>query len=138
EKAGEEANQQYMLFHVWSTGSSNPQNKEGDATFDGKENDAEKPESAVNLSPSSCALLGEQDDMTKKKDKEKKDIAYSDHENVGAEADFNNLETSIILSPIPTTRTHKAHPISQIINDLSSTTQTRSMTRVIKDQGGLS
>nr|GEZ32813.1 ribonuclease H-like domain-containing protein [Tanacetum cinerariifolium] len=30
EKAGEKATQQYMLFPVWSTGSSNPQNKEGD------------------------------------------------------------------------------------------------------------
>nr|GFA70507.1 hypothetical protein [Tanacetum cinerariifolium] len=94
------------------------------------EHDAEKPESAVNLSPSSSALSGEQDDMIKKKDKgkspvkyftgnkdfnvnfkdysedssnnvsaadmlEREDIVYSDHGNVGAEADFNNLETSI-------------------------------------------
>nr|GFB67886.1 hypothetical protein [Tanacetum cinerariifolium]GFB68979.1 hypothetical protein [Tanacetum cinerariifolium] len=66
------------------------------------------------------------------------DITYSDHENVGVEADFNNLETSITVSPIPTTRTHKDHPVAQIIGDMSSTTQTRSMTRVIKDQGGLS
>nr|GEX32982.1 uncharacterized mitochondrial protein AtMg00810-like [Tanacetum cinerariifolium] len=187
----------------------------GDATFDSKEHDAEKPESVVNLSPSSSALSGEQDDMTKNKDKgkspvdyfignrdfnavfddfskdssndvstaspiaptvgqnyfnntnsisiagpivpvaghnysnstnpisaagpsyshsspthgqsslrdtylppdmvEREDIVYSDHENVGAEADFNNLETSITVSPIPTTRTHNAHPISQII-----------------------
>nr|GEV85594.1 ribonuclease H-like domain-containing protein [Tanacetum cinerariifolium] len=139
------------------------------------EHDAEKPESAVNLSPSSSALSREQDDMPKKKDKGKshveyfignrdlnadfedyskdssndvsatgpivptagknysnstnpfsaagpsntntcpthgklslkvasqlfdnsdmvEDIAYSNHENVGVEADFNNLETSI-------------------------------------------
>nr|GEW98444.1 hypothetical protein [Tanacetum cinerariifolium] len=45
-------------------------------------------------------------------------FAYSDHENVGAEADFNNLETTITVSPIPITRTHKAHPISQIIGDI--------------------
>nr|GEV11092.1 hypothetical protein [Tanacetum cinerariifolium] len=56
---------------------------------------------------------------------EMEDITYSDHENVDAEADFNNLETSITVSPIPTTRTHKDHPVSQIIGDLSSTTQTR-------------
>nr|GEV86820.1 hypothetical protein [Tanacetum cinerariifolium]GEV91248.1 hypothetical protein [Tanacetum cinerariifolium] len=49
-KAGEEATQQYMLFPVWSTGSLNPQNKEGDAAFDGKLHDAEKPGSDVNLS----------------------------------------------------------------------------------------
>nr|GFC29052.1 retrovirus-related Pol polyprotein from transposon TNT 1-94 [Tanacetum cinerariifolium] len=35
-KTGEEANQQYTLLPVWSTGSTNPQNKEGDTTFDGK------------------------------------------------------------------------------------------------------
>nr|GEU83205.1 hypothetical protein [Tanacetum cinerariifolium] len=164
-KTGEEVDLQYMLFLVWSTSSTNPQNKERDATFD-----AEKPESTVNLSPSNSALSGEQDDITKKKDKgkshvdyftgnrdfnedfedyskdssndvsaagsifptvgqnysnitnlisdagpivntagqnysnstnpisaaEKEDIDYSDHENVVAVADFNNLETSII------------------------------------------
>nr|GEY59705.1 hypothetical protein [Tanacetum cinerariifolium] len=67
------------------------------------------------------------------------DIIYSDDEDVvGAEADFNNLESSIPVSPIPITRIHKDHPVSQIIGDLSSTTQTRSMTRAVKDQGGLS
>nr|GEV65469.1 hypothetical protein [Tanacetum cinerariifolium] len=67
------------------------------------------------------------------------DIIYSDDEDVvGAEANFNNLESSIPVSPIPTTSTHKYHPISQIIGDLSSTTQIRSMTRAVKDQGGLS
>nr|GEZ35990.1 retrovirus-related Pol polyprotein from transposon TNT 1-94 [Tanacetum cinerariifolium] len=114
------------------------QNKDGDADFDGKEHetDTKNPESAVNVSLSIGARSGKQDDMTKKKAKGKKmdDITYSDHENVGAEADFNNLETSITVSPILTTRTYKDHPVSQIIGDLSSTTQTRSMTRVIKDQ----
>nr|GEX44553.1 putative ribonuclease H-like domain-containing protein [Tanacetum cinerariifolium] len=67
------------------------------------------------------------------------DIIYSDDEDVvGIEADFNNLESSIPVSHIPTTRIHKHHLVSQIIDDLSSTTQTRSMTRAVKDQGGLS
>nr|GEW77689.1 hypothetical protein [Tanacetum cinerariifolium] len=66
-------------------------------------------------------------------------IIYSDDEDiVGAEAEFNNLESSIPVSPIPTTRIHKDHLVSQIIGDLSSTTQIRSMTRAVKDQGGLS
>nr|GEW11089.1 hypothetical protein [Tanacetum cinerariifolium] len=66
------------------------------------------------------------------------DITYSDDKkDVGAEADFNNLETSITFSPIPTTRVHKDHHVTQIIGDLSSATQTRSMTRVAKDQGRL-
>nr|GEZ72665.1 putative ribonuclease H-like domain-containing protein [Tanacetum cinerariifolium] len=70
---------------------------------------------------------------------ELEDINYFDDEDdVGAEANFNNLETSIIVSPIPTTRVHKDHPMTQIIGALSSATQTRSMTRVAKYQGGLS
>nr|GEV13955.1 hypothetical protein [Tanacetum cinerariifolium] len=65
---------------------------------------------------------------------ELEDITYSDDEdNVGAKADFNNLETSITVSPIPTIRVHKDHPLTQIIGDLSLATQTRSMTRVAKD-----
>nr|GEZ98530.1 hypothetical protein [Tanacetum cinerariifolium] len=67
------------------------------------------------------------------------ELTYSDNEDaIGAEADINNLESSIPVSPIPTTRIHKDHPLSQIIGDLSSTTQTRSMARAVKDQGGLS
>nr|GEU50811.1 hypothetical protein [Tanacetum cinerariifolium] len=65
-------------------------------------------------------------------------INYSDdEEEVDVEADFTNLETTITVSPIPTTKVHKDHPMTQIIGDLSSTTQTRSMTRMVKDQGGL-
>nr|GEZ84729.1 hypothetical protein [Tanacetum cinerariifolium] len=81
-----------------------------------------------------ASLLSDDLDM-----QELEDITYFDDENVvGVEADFNNLETSITISLIPTTGIHKDHLVSQIIGDLSSTTQTRSMTRVVKDQGGLS
>nr|GEV04863.1 putative ribonuclease H-like domain-containing protein [Tanacetum cinerariifolium] len=70
---------------------------------------------------------------------ELEDITYSDDEDdVRAEADFNNLETSITVRPIPTTRVHKDHPVTQIIGNLSLAKQTRSMTRVAKDQDGLS
>nr|GEZ03441.1 uncharacterized mitochondrial protein AtMg00810-like [Tanacetum cinerariifolium] len=63
------------------------------------------------------------------------DITYSDDDDdVGAEADFSNLETTITVSPIPTTRVHKDHPVSQIIGDLSLAPLTRSMTRMVKDQ----
>nr|GFA24030.1 uncharacterized mitochondrial protein AtMg00810-like [Tanacetum cinerariifolium] len=48
-----------------------------------------------------------------------------DADDVGAEADINNLESIISVRPIPITRIHKDHPTSRIINDLSSTTQTR-------------
>nr|GFD04215.1 hypothetical protein [Tanacetum cinerariifolium] len=67
------------------------------------------------------------------------DLTHSDDaDDVGVEADINNLESIISVSPIPTTRIHKDHLTSQIIYDLSSTTQTRSMARAVRDQGGLS
>nr|GFA75411.1 hypothetical protein [Tanacetum cinerariifolium] len=61
-----------------------------------------------------------------------------DADAVGAEADINNLESIISVSPIPTTRIHKDHSTSQIIGDLSSTTQTRSMAKTVRDQCGIS
>nr|GEZ69745.1 uncharacterized mitochondrial protein AtMg00810-like [Tanacetum cinerariifolium] len=67
---------------------------------------------------------------------ELQDIDYSDdEEDVGAEADLSNLETNIHVSPIPTTRVHKDHHVNQIIGALNSAPQTRSMTRMVKEQG---
>nr|GEV78388.1 hypothetical protein [Tanacetum cinerariifolium] len=173
EKEGEESDQQYVLFPVWSFGSTNPQNTDGEAAFHGKEPefDEKKPESEVNVSPSKSAQSKKQDDKTKREAKGKspvesftgfkdlsiefedffedsinevnaagtlvptvspthgksscidasqlpddpdmpelEDIIYSDDEyDAGAEADFNNLVTSITVSPIPTTRVHKDH-----------------------------
>nr|GEW41078.1 hypothetical protein [Tanacetum cinerariifolium] len=190
EKAGEEVDQQYVLFLVWSFGSTNPQNNEEDVSFDGKEHDfdSKKPESEVNVSLSkfedfsdnssnevnavgsivptvgqnslnstnTISAVGSSNtavsptygkssfidasqlpndlDMSGLED-----ITYFDDEDVvGAKADFNNLESSILISLIPTTRIYKDHHVSQIIGNLSSTTKIRSMTREVKDQGGLS
>ncbi|GJU12108.1 putative ribonuclease H-like domain-containing protein [Tanacetum coccineum] len=61
---------------------------------------------------------------------ELEDIVYSDDdEDVGAEADMNNLDAFMPVSPIPTTRVHKDHPVEQIIGDLNSAPQTRRMTK---------
>nr|GEY05033.1 hypothetical protein [Tanacetum cinerariifolium] len=69
---------------------------------------------------------------------ELEDIVYSDgEEDVGAEADISNLKKNILVSYILTTRVHKDHPINQIIGDLNSAPQTRSMTRMVKEQGEL-
>nr|GEZ74655.1 uncharacterized mitochondrial protein AtMg00810-like [Tanacetum cinerariifolium] len=57
-----------------------------------------------------------------------------DVDDVGTEADINNLESIISVSPIPTTKIHKNRPTFQIIGDLSSTTQTRSIARAVRDQ----
>ncbi|GJR45813.1 putative ribonuclease H-like domain-containing protein [Tanacetum coccineum] len=56
------------------------------------------------------------------------DIVYSD-DDVGAEADMNNLDAFMFVSPIPTTRIHKDHPLEQIIRDLNSAPQIRRMTK---------
>ncbi|GJS58152.1 hypothetical protein Tco_0652936 [Tanacetum coccineum] len=57
---------------------------------------------------------------------ELEDIVYSDDdEDVGAEADMNNLDAFMPVSPIPTIRIHKDHPIEQIIRDLISTYTTK-------------
>ncbi|GKD93824.1 putative ribonuclease H-like domain-containing protein, partial [Tanacetum coccineum] len=65
---------------------------------------------------------------------ELEDIVYSDDdEDVGAEADMNNLDAFIPVSPIPTTRVHKDHPVEQIIGDLTLAPQTRRMTKNLKE-----
>nr|GEU34779.1 hypothetical protein [Tanacetum cinerariifolium] len=170
KKAGEENIQQYVLFPLWSYGSKNPQNTNGDAAFEVKEPEfqVEKPESEVHVSPSCSAKTKKHDDKTKREVNATgtpvhairqiltnstntfnaagpsntavtlEDITYSDDdEDAGAEADFTNLETVITVRPIPTTRVHKVHHVTQIIVELSLATQTRSMIRVVKDQGGL-
>nr|GEV85903.1 putative ribonuclease H-like domain-containing protein [Tanacetum cinerariifolium] len=169
EKAGEEIVQQYVLFPVWSSSSTNPHNTDGDAAFDEKELKFEgrKHESKVNVSPSSSAQSNKHDDKTKREAKGKSHVEsltgyrnlsaefedFSDNSinkdnaagilvpaigqistnstntfsvvgpsnvaagpthgkssyDVGAEADFNNLETSITVSPILTTIVHKDH-----------------------------
>ncbi|GKC68089.1 putative ribonuclease H-like domain-containing protein [Tanacetum coccineum] len=52
--------------------------------------------------------------------------AYDD-EDVGAEADMNNLESTLDVSPIPITRIDKDHPKIQIIRKVDFTVQTRGM-----------
>ncbi|GJV78368.1 putative ribonuclease H-like domain-containing protein [Tanacetum coccineum] len=54
--------------------------------------------------------------------------AYDD-EDVGEEADLNNLETTMNVSPILTTKIHKDHPKEQIIRDPLLAPQTRRMTK---------
>ncbi|GJZ12427.1 putative ribonuclease H-like domain-containing protein, partial [Tanacetum coccineum] len=60
------------------------------------------------------------------------DGAYDD-EDVGAEDDLNNLETTMNVSPTPPTRIHKDHPKDQIIRDINSATQTRRMTKTSEE-----
>ncbi|GKG22092.1 hypothetical protein Tco_0384687, partial [Tanacetum coccineum] len=55
-----------------------------------------------------------------------------DDEDDGAEADMNNSDTTIQVSPIPTTRIYKDHLLDQVIGDLQSTAQTRQMSKKLE------
>ncbi|GKE82185.1 hypothetical protein Tco_1552185, partial [Tanacetum coccineum] len=56
-----------------------------------------------------------------------------DDEDDGSVADMNNLDTTIQVSPIPTIRIHKDHPLDQVIGDLQSVTQTRKMSKNLEE-----
>ncbi|GJX31434.1 hypothetical protein Tco_0241289 [Tanacetum coccineum] len=50
-------------------------------------------------------------------------------------ADMNNLDKTIQVNPIPTTRIHKDHPLDQVIRDLQSATQTRHTSKNLEENG---
>ncbi|GJY55452.1 retrovirus-related pol polyprotein from transposon TNT 1-94 [Tanacetum coccineum] len=60
---------------------------------------------------------------------------FEDDEDVGAKADMHKLDTTIQVSPIPTTRIHKDHPLDQVIGDFHSATQTRRMSKSLEEHG---
>nr|GEZ50039.1 putative ribonuclease H-like domain-containing protein [Tanacetum cinerariifolium] len=117
-----------------------------DATFEVKEPEFEgkKPESEVYVSSSNSAK--KHDDKTKREAKGNSPVELLiEYRNLSAE--FKDLSNNNIIKvnvastlvpaigPTPTTRVHKDHPVTQFISDLSLATQTRSMIRVVKDQG---
>ncbi|GJU07814.1 putative ribonuclease H-like domain-containing protein [Tanacetum coccineum] len=61
-----------------------------------------------------------------------------DDEDDGVEADMNNLETTIKVSPNPTTRIHKDHHLDQVIGDLQSATQIKRMSKNLEEHGFVS
>ncbi|GJS62410.1 putative ribonuclease H-like domain-containing protein [Tanacetum coccineum] len=65
------------------------------------------------------------------------DFSRDDEDN-DAVADMNNLDTTIQVSPNPTTRIHKDHSLDQVIGDLQSATQTRRMSKNLEEHGFVS
>nr|GEW93897.1 hypothetical protein [Tanacetum cinerariifolium] len=116
--------------------SADPQNIDVDAAFANKENEIE-----VHVSPSSSDKPKKHDDKAKRESKGKSLVDVTPVIAVGPNSTNSTnslmLLVLLILLPIPITRVHKDHPVTQIIGDLSSATQTRSMARMIKEQGGL-
>nr|GEZ92687.1 ribonuclease H-like domain-containing protein [Tanacetum cinerariifolium] len=110
KKQGEEIDQQYMLFPMWSSGYTNPHNNDGDAAFDGKEHDsdAKKLESEVSVSPSNSAQSRKQDDKTKKEAKGKSHVeSFTGYRDLSAEfedcSDNNINEVNAAGTIVPTT-----------------------------------
>ncbi|GKB72724.1 ribonuclease H-like domain-containing protein [Tanacetum coccineum] len=62
------------------------------------------------------------------------EIVYFDNdEEVGAEANMNNLATTVPVSPTPTIRVHKDHPLEKIIRYIQSAPQTKRMTNSVTE-----
>nr|GEZ28161.1 putative ribonuclease H-like domain-containing protein [Tanacetum cinerariifolium] len=109
KKAGEEIDQRYMLFLVWSFGSTNPQNNDRDDAFNGKEHDfdAKKPESEVSVSSSSSVQLRKQDNKTKKEAKGKSPVeSFTGYKDLSAEfedcSDNSINEVNAVGTIVPT------------------------------------
>nr|GEU77279.1 uncharacterized mitochondrial protein AtMg00810-like [Tanacetum cinerariifolium] len=91
----------------------------------------------INVAGSSFSHPAPLDDFSKMPNLEDTGIfddAYDDRDE-GAEADYNNLEIVIPLSPIPSTRIHKDHLKEQIIGEVNSAVQTRKMAK--QNEAGL-
>ncbi|GJW12794.1 putative ribonuclease H-like domain-containing protein [Tanacetum coccineum] len=120
-----------------------PGKKGGDPSKEGKNNDQEKEDNVnstniVNAaSTNEVNVIGAKTSIKLPNDPnmpELEDIVYSDDdEDVGAEVDMNNLDAFMPVSPIPTTRVHKDHPIEKIVRDLNSAPQTRKMTKNLEE-----
>ncbi|GKE69937.1 putative ribonuclease H-like domain-containing protein, partial [Tanacetum coccineum] len=121
-----------------------PGKEGGDSSKDSKCSDQEKEDNVnitnnVNAASTNEVNVGAKTSIELPDDPfmpELEDIVYSDDdEDVVAEADMNNLDAFTPVSPIPTTRIHKDHPVEQIIGDLNSTPQTRRMTKNLEEHG---
>ncbi|GJX63320.1 hypothetical protein Tco_0296220 [Tanacetum coccineum] len=120
--------------------------KEGsDPSKEDERDDEEKDDSVNNTNNVNAASTNEVNDVGRKVNIELpddqnmsalEDIVYSDDdEDVGAEADMNNLDAFMHVSPIPTIRVHKDHLVEQIIGDLNSAPQPRRMTKNLEEHG---
>nr|GEX10218.1 putative ribonuclease H-like domain-containing protein [Tanacetum cinerariifolium] len=115
EKVGEEGTQTYVLFPVLSDefeecnyNSSNEVNAASSSVSTAGQNSINSTNDFSAAGPSNAGMPNLED-------------LSHDADDVGAEADINNFESIILVSPIPTTKIHKDYPTSLIIGDLSST-----------------
>ncbi|GJU08677.1 reverse transcriptase domain-containing protein [Tanacetum coccineum] len=120
----------YILLPLWT--ADPPFSQSGDPSKEDVKDDQEKDASTneVNVVGRKASIeLPDKPNMPALED-----IVYSyDDEDVGAEADLNNLDAFMPVSPISTTRVHKDHPVEQIIEDLNSAPQIRRRTKNLEN-----
>ncbi|GJV38437.1 hypothetical protein Tco_1410914 [Tanacetum coccineum] len=150
----------YILLPLWTadppfsqSSKSSPEKKVtkearkegGDSSKDSEGNDQENEDNVNNTNNVNAASTNEVNAVGAKTSiefpddlnmHELEDIVYSDDDaDVGAEADMNNLDAFMPVSPILTTRIHKDHLVEQIIGDLNLAPQTRRMTKNLEEHG---
>nr|GEW07381.1 hypothetical protein [Tanacetum cinerariifolium] len=69
EKAGEEFDKQYVLFPVWSSGFTNPQNIDGDAAYDEKEPEFDKKSLSLKSMFLQAVVLSQRSKMTRPRER---------------------------------------------------------------------
>ncbi|GJU87735.1 uncharacterized mitochondrial protein-like protein [Tanacetum coccineum] len=125
----------YILLPLWPADLPFSQNSKSspDAGFKPSEDNVNRTNNVNAASTNEVNAIGTKTSIELPDDPnmpELEDIVYSDDDDdVGAEADMNNLDAFMLVSPILTTRIHKDHPVEQIIRDLNSAPQTRRMTK---------
>ncbi|GJT65966.1 putative ribonuclease H-like domain-containing protein, partial [Tanacetum coccineum] len=118
--------------------------KEGaDSSKDSEHNDQEKEDNVNSTNTINVASTNEVNGVGAKTSiklpddpimPELEDIVYSDDdEDVSVEANMNNLDAFMPVSPILATRINKEHPVEQIISNLNSAPQTRRMTKNLEE-----
>ncbi|GJZ38121.1 uncharacterized mitochondrial protein-like protein [Tanacetum coccineum] len=133
----------YILLPLWTTDlpfSQDPKSSHDDgskpSSDDGKKFDEDpRKHSEINAVGGKTSIeLPDDPNMHALEDISIFDFTRNDEDD-GVEADMNNLNTTIQVSPNPTTRIHKDHPLDQVIRDLQSATQTRNMSNNLKEHG---
>ncbi|GKC00037.1 putative ribonuclease H-like domain-containing protein, partial [Tanacetum coccineum] len=120
-----------------------PGKEVGDSSKEDECNDQEKDNNVNNTNNVNVASTNEVNAVGRKSSielpddpnmPELEDIDYSDDdEDVGTEADMNNLDAFMPVSPIQTTRIHKDHLVEQIIKYLNLAPQIRRMTKNLEE-----
>nr|GEU45097.1 ribonuclease H-like domain-containing protein [Tanacetum cinerariifolium] len=98
----------YILLPLWTASSGDGKKVDEDPRKENECKDQEKEDNVNNTNNVNTVRNDEDDD---------------------AMADIINLDTTIQVSPTPTTRIHKDHPLDQLIRDLHSVPITKNITR---------